>query len=273
MKASGPGGPLGIQFVKALCYTNGPMWHDVVDLRDFYETQLGAVARRMIRRGIRAMWPDVRGQRLLGLGYTTPYLRQFLPEAERAAAFMPASKGVVHWPPEGRGLTALVDETELPLPDFSIDRVLIVHGLESSEFQRDMLREAWRVLTGNGRLLVVAPNRRGIWARLERTPLGWGEPYSRAQLSRLLRDNMFTPTRSSRALYTPPMRMRAFLRSAPAWERIGSRWFPTFGGVVLIEAGKQLYAANIQVERKRFRRPIVVAFPRPARPETGRGAA
>ena len=249
------------------------MWHDVVDLRDFYETQLGAMARRMIRRGIRAMWPDVKGQRVLGLGYATPYLRQFLTEAERTLAFMPASKGVLHWPSEGRGLTALVDETEIPLPDLSIDRVLLVHGLESSEYQSDMLREAWRVLTGEGRLLIVAPNRSGIWARLERTPLGWGQPYSAAQLSRLLRDNMFTPTRSNRALYIPPLRTRALLRSAPAWERIGSRWFPTFGGVVLVEAGKQLYASNLQVERKRFRRPIVVSFPRPVRPATSGGAA
>ena len=249
------------------------MWHDVVDLRDFYETQLGAMARRMIRRGVRSMWPDVKGQRVLGLGYATPYLRQFLNEAERTLAFMPASKGVLHWPSEGRGLTALVDETELPLPDLSVDRVLLVHGLESSEYQRDMLREAWRVLTGEGRLLIVAPNRGGIWARLERTPLGWGQPYSAAQLSRLLRDNMFTPTRSNRALYIPPLRTRALLRSAPAWERIGSRWFPTFGGVVLVEAGKQLYASNLQVERKRFRRPIVVSFRRPARPATSGGAA
>ena len=249
------------------------MWHDVVDLRDFYETQLGAMARRMIRRGVRSMWPDVKGQRILGLGYATPYLRQFLTEAERTLAFMPASKGVLHWPSEGRGLTALVDEAELPLPDLSVDRVLLVHGLESSEYQRDMLREAWRVLTGEGRLLIVAPNRGGIWARLERTPLGWGQPYSAAQLSRLLRDNMFTPTRSSRALYIPPLRTRALLRSAPAWERIGSRWFPTFGGVVLVEAGKQLYASNLQVERKRFRRPIVVSFRRPARPATSGGAA
>ncbi len=242
------------------------MWQDVVDLRDFYETQLGQMARRMIRRGIRSLWPNVRGQRVLGLGYATPYLRQFMKEAERVLAFMPASQGVVHWPADGRGLATLIDETELPLPDFSMDRVILVHGIESGEYQLDMLREIWRVLAGDGRLIVVAPNRRGIWAQSDRTPLGWGHPYSTAQLSRLLRDNMFTPTRSERALYIPPVRSRALVRSAPAWERIGRRWFPTFGGVVLLEAGKQLYAANLRPERKRFRRPIVVPFPGRARP-------
>ena len=99
------------------------MWHDVVDLRDFYETRLGAVTRRVVRREIRSLWSDVAGQRILGLGYATPYLRQFLPEAERVLAFMPSSKGVVHWPPDGRGLTTLVDEAELPLPDFSITSI------------------------------------------------------------------------------------------------------------------------------------------------------
>jgi len=32
------------------------------------------------------------------------------------------------------------------------------------------------------------------------------------------------------------------LRSAPAWERLGRRWFPTFAGVVMVEATKQIYA-------------------------------
>jgi len=247
------------------------MYHDVVDLRDFYETQLGEIARRMLRRAIRSIWPDLRGQRVLGLGYATPYLRQFRPEAERVLAFMPASQGVMHWPPDGPGVTALVDEMELPLPDVSVDRVLLVHGIEHAIYQRDLLREIWRVLSGNGRLLVIAPNRRGIWARLDRTPLGWGHPYSQAQLSRLLRDNMFTPTRSARALYLPPTRSRALLRSAPAWERMGNRFFPTFSGVVMLEAGKQLYAPTALPARPRLHRPLVVPFPKPARPLAGRG--
>src|SRR3546814_13055057 len=73
---------------------------------------------------------------------------------------------------------------------------------------------------------------------------GWGHPYSAAQLSRVLRDNMFTPTRTQRALYVPPIGNYTFLRSAPAWERMGARFFPPFSGVVMIEAGKQLYARS-----------------------------
>src|SRR5579863_6653522 len=50
------------------------MASDVVDLRDFYRSALGQVARRMIRRAAQRVWPDMRGMRLLGIGYPTPFL-------------------------------------------------------------------------------------------------------------------------------------------------------------------------------------------------------
>jgi SAM-dependent methyltransferase len=240
------------------------MRSDVVDLRDFYESRLGQAAQRLIRSRIRKVWPNLSGQRLLGLGYATPYLRPFGTDAERVLAFMPAAQGVLRWPREGPGRVALVEETELPLADNSVDRVLLVHEIEGSEYLRALLREVWRVLDGNGRVLIVAPNRRGLWARFERTPWGWGLPYSRGQLSRLLRDNMFTPTQQESAIFIPPFKSRALLRSAPAWERIGQRWFPTFAGVVLTEASKQLYALSAKSEKRRLRRPVVLQLPQSA---------
>ena len=74
-----------------------------------------------------------------------------------------------------------------------------------------------------------------------------------SQLSQLLRDELFTPVGSDTALYIPPVRKRMILRSASAWERIGKRWFPTFAGVVLIEATKQIYAKPNAVRAPRRR--------------------
>jgi len=218
------------------------MSSDVVDLRDFYRTVLGQVARRMIRGAIRRVWPDLRGMRLLGIGYPTPFLGAVSAETERTVVVMPAALGVLDWSPDGRNLVALANEGELPFSDYSIDRVLLVHALETSEQLAPMLKEIWRVLAGGGRLLIIVPNRRGIWARLDRTPFGSGRPYTMSQLSRLLRDEQFTPVGSDTALFIPPARKRMILRSAAAWERIGKRWFPTFAGVVLVEASKQIYA-------------------------------
>ena len=230
------------------------MASDVVDLRDFYRSALGQVARRMIRRAVQRVWPDLRGMRLLGMGYATPFLPALAADTERTAALMPASLGVLRWPNDGGNLVTLADEGELPFADFSLDRVLLVHALETSEEVRAMLKEVWRVLAGGGRVLIVAPNRRGIWARLDRTPFGSGRPYTLSQLSQLLRDEQFTPVGSDAALFIPPSAHRMMLRAAPAWERIGKRWFPTFAGVLLVEASKQIYAkpAAARVPRRRL---------------------
>ncbi len=237
------------------------MWMDAVDLRDFYSSALGGVARRMIRRRIREFWPDCKGMQILGLGYTTPYLGLFRTEAMRTVAFMPAMQGVLHWPNERRSLTALVDEQDLPLPDLSMDRVLIVHAIESTEHLRNLLREVWRVLAGSGKVLIVVPNRRGVWARMERTPFGIGHPYSPRQLNSLLRDTMFTPLRAENALYVPPSKSRMVLGSALAWEKVGHRFFPGFAGVCLVEATKQIYAASPNATA-RVKRRTMVALPR-----------
>ncbi|MGB8514302.1 MAG: methyltransferase type 11, partial [Pseudolabrys sp.] len=68
---------------------------DVVDLRNFYGQRLGVVARRFIGRGIRSLCGKTAGQRVLGIGYATPYLGLFREEAERCLALMPAGQGVV----------------------------------------------------------------------------------------------------------------------------------------------------------------------------------
>lgn len=227
------------------------MWTDAVDLRDFYNTQLGQVASGVIRGRIRAMWPNLKGHSVLGLGYAVPYLQPFRGEAARVVAAMPAPQGVLHWPGDGPSLTALTGEFELPFADLAFDRVLLIHALECAERTRPMMREIWRVLAGGGRLLVVVPNRRGLWARFERTPLAQGQPYSAGQLNRLLRDSLFTPIETRAGLYIPPVKSRMLLTMAPAFEAIGERGLSTFAGVVMGEATKQIYAGQPEVSVRR----------------------
>ena len=218
------------------------MWTDVLDLNDFYRSSLGQMTVRLLRARLREVWPNVRGEKVLGLGYATPFLRPFKEEADRVLAFMPAQQGVTRWPRKGANLTSLVEEIDLPLPDRSVDRVLLVHAVESTEQVRPMLREIWRVMADGGRLVVVAPTRAGLWSQMDRSPFYQGPPYSAGQLAGLLRANMFAPLRQTRALFMPPVRSRLALRMAPAVERFGQRWLGRFAGVSVIESGKQLYA-------------------------------
>jgi SAM-dependent methyltransferase len=242
---------------------------DVVDLRNFYGQRLGAVARHFIGRGIRRRWTDTAGQKLLGVGYATPYLGLFREEAERCLAFMPAAQGVVKWPTLRPALSALVEEFDLPLPDAAVERVLLVHSLEMSRDATALLREVWRVLTAGGQLLAVVPNRRGVWARLDTTPFGHGRPYSRSQITQLLREAWFTPVGWGEALYIPPIERRWFLRSALAWERVGATIWAPFGGVHIVEATKQVYRP---IPARREKRKLVPALEPALAPSPG-GAA
>ncbi len=217
------------------------MYPDVVDLRAFYGERLGQIARRLIGERLRKCWPSVAGDRVVGLGFATPYLADFSDKAERVLAFMPAVQGVVNWPPDGANVAALIEDDALPLRDASVDRVLAIHSLEMASDASNHLREIWRVLSPGGRVLLVVPNRRGIWARGEKTPFGYGRPFSRGQLTDLLREASFMPQAWSEALAVPPIPWRPFIRSGRAWEQVGLTLWPVFAGAIIVEASKQLY--------------------------------
>jgi SAM-dependent methyltransferase len=215
--------------------------HDVVELRDFYRRPLGGIVRRILTQRIRARWRSAQGCRLMGLGFPVPYIGMFRGEAACLGALMPTSQGALVWPRSGPVMTAMVEEAMLPLADASVDLFLCVHCLEVSERVGPMLREAWRVLAPEGRLLLIVPNRRGVWARFDTTPFGYGRPYSRGQLERLLTGALFTPMEWSGALYMPPS--DSMVPWATAFERVGARLWPAFAGVIIVEARKELVGA------------------------------
>ena len=66
------------------------MTPDVKRLIDFYKSPLGKLARALVREEVMRFSGDVRGRRILGLGFATPYLRFSLEKAERVVAIMPA---------------------------------------------------------------------------------------------------------------------------------------------------------------------------------------
>jgi len=213
----------------------------VRDLAAFYDAPLGQLARRAILREIRGFWPDLRNYRVLGYGFAVPYLRA-LSEAERAIAAMPAPFGVMAWPAE-KNAALLCEEDALPFPDVFFDRILIVHGLESAESLRALLRQLWRVLAPEGRILLVAPNRASLWAQVQVSPFGHGRPFSRMELESLLKGALFEPGRWARALYAPPF--RTVTGNGAGWEKVGAKLFPAIGGVHVVEAAKSLYAAAL----------------------------
>jgi SAM-dependent methyltransferase len=216
------------------------MRQGVLDLREFYASPLGAVARRMVGRKVREAWPDTSGLDLLALGYATPFLDGLDTGARRTVAAMPAAQGAEAWPAGGANRACLARETGLPFPNAFFDRILVAHALEESDNPLALLHEACRVLSPSGRIILAVTSRRGLWTHAETSPFGQGRSFSRAQLERLVREAQLAPLGWTRALYAPPLGWTA--RWADAFEHAGAVLWPTFAGVILMEAAKQSFA-------------------------------
>ncbi|MFT7057830.1 MAG: SAM-dependent methyltransferase [Pseudorhodobacter sp.] len=233
---------------------------DVLDLRSFYyRTKLGRVAQRAIREQVLRYWPSAKGQSVAGFGFAAPLLRPYLADSRRVLALMPGPQGVMPWPAGMENVSVLVEEAQWPLPTGILDRLVIMHGLETSEQPSALLDEAHRVLGPGGRALFIVPSRAGLWARRDGTPFGFGRPYSLGQLEAQLRRHHFTVERSTSALYAPPSSHSFWLRTSEFWERNGRRFTPWLsGGVLIVEASKQVFAPRRGGLGEAVRRPLRV---------------
>lgn len=233
---------------------------DVLDLRNFYyRTQLGRVAQRAIRDQVVGIWPEAKGQTVAGFGFAVPLLRPYLAEARRVIGLMPGPQGVMPWPAGMHNVSVLCEETQWPLPTGIVDRLVLMHGLETSENPSAVLEECYRVLGPGGRVLFIVPNRSGLWARRDGTPFGFGRPYSLGQLEAQIRDHGFTPERHVAALYAPPSERRFWLRTSAMVENAGHRFAPWLAaGVLMLEAGKQVHAPRRGRLGAAVRRPLRV---------------
>ena len=226
------------------------MAEDVTRLIDFYKSPLGRISRALVRDAIIDMAGDIRAKRVLGLGFATPYMRFTLGPAERVLAFMPARQGASAWPREGPSMTVLCDPLEMPLTDAAVDLIIAVHAFEQVGDTAELMRELWRVAAPNAKLIVVVPRRRGLWAQRDNTPFGTGNPFSKSQLEKLLRDHSFTPEAWRDALFLPPVQKAFMLRSARFFERAGRLFGPAFAGVTCVKARKELFPAVPRRQRK-----------------------
>lgn len=222
------------------------MHHDVSDLKRFYsERALGRVVQRILRDRLVRLWPAAQsqGMTVAGYGFATPLLRPYLGKARRVSALMPGPQGVMGWPASGPNHSVLCEETAWPLDTGSVDRLVMLHALETADHPSALMAEAWRSLGPGGRLIVVVPNRTGLWARSEATPFGFGRSYSIGQLEAQARTAGFVPEEAVGALYIPPSDRRFWLRSAQMWENTGTRISRILvSGLLMAEFSKQVAA-------------------------------
>lgn len=247
---------------------------DVTDLRKFYyRSAMGRAVQTVIRDKLRGIWPDEKGRCVVGFGFAAPLLRPFMGEARRVIALMPGPQGVMAWPAGEPNRSVLCAETLWPVPPGGIDRLVMLHGLETSEHPTALLEEAWSALAPSGKAVFIVPHRGGAWARADKTPFGFGRPYSTGQLETQLKKHRFQTERVTSALYQPPDPRKFWRKTASFWERAGQRipWI-TAGGVLVVEATKQVAAPTRPGLPEAVRKPLkaLEGIAGPAAPEPSR---
>ncbi len=230
---------------------------DVLSIHRFYQTPMGAAVSELIHRRVEPLWTSAAP--LYGLGFALPYLAmaektRLEPSKEDTGigsfALMPAAQGVCHWPTMDNSATALVDEYHLPIADSSVERLLVVHALEHSDRPAHLFREIWRVLAPGGQVVVVAPNRRRTWSAMDTTPFGYGQPYSRSQISSLMSDQMLPPEKWDTALMVPPVFLPVTSRLMKVMEPGLHSLGKNMGGALLVSARKQVYGTLLESKVK-----------------------
>lgn len=206
--------------------------------RFYYRSHLGRAVQSTVRGAVLDIWPEAKGQTVAGFGFAVPFLRPYLADARRVIALMPGPQGGIHWPPDGPNIAVICEETLWPIETGHVDKLMIMHGLENSDSPVAVLREAHRVLGPGGSVLFIVANRAGLWCRSDRTPFGFGRPYSASQLDTLLRDNGFVSETHRSVLFQPPSERRFWRRMAPLCERLGSRIPIGAGGLLMVRARK-----------------------------------
>lgn len=219
---------------------------DVIQLRQFYSSSLGRKVKQRLRQLIVEYWQPHEGETILGIGYATPLMRVLERSSGKAsllAAGMPAQQGAIYWPVHADNRSFLLIDTKLPLRDGSVNRIMLLHALEHCAEPQILLEECYRVLVPGGRIMLVVPNRRGIWQSLGDTPYTQGTPYRASQLRKLLASESFTLRETRTALFALPYAHPALLRIFEWWDRILGLLCWGMGGVLVMEAEKQIYAA------------------------------
>lgn len=239
---------------------------DVLSLDRFYRSPVGVSVSQLVHLCVQPLW-KAPTTALYGLGYPLPYLdlSAALPKSKNMSnacfALMPAAQGVCHWPSIQDSATALVDEYHTPIADSSIERLLVIHALEHSDRPAHLFREIWRILAPGGQVIAVVPNRRRTWSALDTTPFGYGQPYSRSQISSLMQDQMLPPEKWDTALMVPPLKWPGTAGMMKMMERSLHSLGKNLGGALIVSARKQVYGALMETKGRAQVKPVYTGLP------------
>ncbi|MBV7534501.1 class I SAM-dependent methyltransferase [Duganella sp. sic0402] len=216
----------------------------IIALEGWLQTPAGVYMRAWEQSCLDNLTADIFGYNAVQIG---------MPQIDAlAASRMPykllADRKVRAAQPPLRAVDVTLDYTELPFASQSIDLVVLPHVLEFSTDPHQVLREVERVLIPEGQVIICGFNPASLWGArhvlrrvggtsfLPRTE----ELISMPRMKDWLKLLNMSASQSHIGCYAPACRTEKWLKRYAFMDNAGSRWWPYFGGVYIIQAVKRV---------------------------------
>lgn len=175
---------------------------------------------------------------------------------------------------------AWVHDDALPFANDSLDLVVMPHTLELSSDPHACVREVYRVLRPDGRMVITGFNPWGWWGLSQRwrhvatrfrllRRLGWGQLFlpqegeflSPGRVRDWLKLLGMEVSDLNHGVYHPATQDEQWLKRWAWMDRSGARWWPILGSAYSVVAIKRVPAVRLLSSKRRARRAL---SPRPA---------
>jgi len=209
----------------------------LAELKNFYATDLGVAVQNNINNAINTLWPALAAEIIIGIGYTAHLLQDKI-NNNLTASIIPVNPRFNIQ--SGKIQTLVSRETDLPLSDNSVDRIIVMHLLEHSKYHNLILREIWRVLKPGGKLLVIVPNKYSLWPHTKELPFNNCALFTIPQIHNLFNHSMFATLRTRASLFAFSMLHNTLPDFSNLLEHWGNKWLYPCGELLLFEAEKMV---------------------------------
>ena len=235
----------------------------IIDLGTWLEQPAGSYIRAWEQTLLDQLTADIFGYHALQIG---------LPQIDALAANRMPHKWMsddvepskIHQG-EHSSVVLVHDFAELPFDSQSIDLVILPHVLEFAAEPHQVLREVERILIPEGRVIISGFNRSSLWGARQKSGRITGQYFlpkegefiSAARMKDWLKLLNMEVNQADFGCYAPPYATEKWLDRFSFMEKMGSRWWPYFGAVYMVQAIKRVKGMHLVgpvLKRKRFPR-------------------
>lgn len=209
-------------------------------IRKFYKSSLGEQVISCLKPYIHSFLPlTLRHKSILGIGFTEIFIDNTLYEKNIFIHCFP------HFFYNGGAESSIIQnkiffhDQALPFLNQSVDYAVLMHSCEFFSNSDTFFQELWRVLSPDALMLVIVPNRQGVWSLFDSTPFGYGHPYTISQLKDFLEQKGFLIYEEGSALFYPPLHLKKNSSFFKYLENFGRRYLKKIGGVNIVYAQKK----------------------------------